>query len=294
MMLEIQIQDKRNGFQANTVALPVPENKADSHEQQLMTPELFAACLLEKKIPVNPNRAIEVGRAILEGGGTPELLKKLASCFRFIDQDEFYHDIDLMAQEVISAFKDKEYNLTLYEDRGKSGDWIFNLLQQRGVPTPAADIDMFQYSLDNTLHRPNMLTDDWSLAGAQVKSVVGKILRAAREDGSDLVPEIHVFLLYCTNEVVRLLEGAGVKVHIASKEPILTLDEVLDENEKEMLRKIKLNKPYQKNIFVLWPAHLTFGWWKVPDRFYQLFLDDSPLSLVQTNDFAPPYYKNDE
>lgn len=290
-MLEIQIQHSHGEPIAEPVA-PLDEANAGSHEKSAMTPELFAAGLLEKGIPVDPHRATEVGKIILQEGGTPELLRKLVECFRFISKEEFDQDVIELGEQIKKVIGGREYNLMLYHryqstlfGNKNSGDWLFEMLTKKGVPPPTSNLDNLNVARWNTnyLYRPNIFIDDWAFSGQQVSSFVNNIIDKLQYRQKK---EVHVFLLYCGSELVSTLQAAGATVHIISSKPIKRLATVLTATEQALLKQIGQGKNYSN---VEQGSSLVFGWWKMPDNFYGMFVHPSPLALVRSIDFYPPY-----
>jgi len=255
----------------------------------------FAKRLISKGIPVNLERAQEVGQMLFDTGATSELVGKISNCFRFIGKREFDEDVKKLAKQISEDFSGKPYNLILFGRRKKSSDWLLDQLKPYNVlkPTSKLNVDQLWGNL-HKLKRPSIFIDEWSLSGEQISGVAEHIQGAAEygESGSGLGfrPEVHSYMLYAQSGARKVIEESGARTHVISQEPITNLFDITTPNEREILRKVKIDqRGWKQDVHVRPTTTLTFGWWKIPDSFYELFINPSPLGLINIEDFYPPY-----
>ncbi len=264
--------------------------------EPISTSSEFAEKLISKNIPTNPERAREVGQMLFDAGATPELVGKIGSCFRFIDKEEFETDIETLANQITKDFSDKPYNLILSGRRRKSSDWMLDQLKSYNIPKPVIELKVNElWGKLHNLKRPSIFIDEWAFSGEQISDAGERIRGAAKygEDGSGLgfKPEVHAYMLYAQTKSKRAIEESDAVVHIINPKPITNLFEAITPNEREILRKVKIDERarLKQDVHIRPSTTLTFGWWKIPDAFYELFVSPSPLSLVDVEDFWPPY-----
>ena len=237
------------------------------NEEQKREADGFVQAVIDTGVPVDIANLKYFALNVLGEKGYPTgFLPRLASCFSYITEDEFYGDLGRLG-DIIGDLSDSE---VIFEHRG-SGLWIYEQMLARLNIGSAKTVNILRdddqrNSRVSSDSRRLVILDDWMFTGVQLRDDILRPIIDVLKDKDD-PRELEVFLMY--GNPALSLESHGVdlsrvKLHVLNPERISLVQQILNEEQWNFLGKLttRYANGYEDDDRV----SCTCGWWCIPDN----------------------------